>query len=151
MQMSRAERRSKPRKPTTQRIPRTRMELLPLNTDFIRRASLVNHLAIETLRAGVGAAFHLTLIDEAIFLAREFRREGYGVAREGLIETAVDAYVQSTTPDESGAYRADDAACAVFGDVVTLLDRQFECIPAHVMRTVNARLVQTRETLIGNA
>jgi hypothetical protein len=125
------------------------MELLPLNAGFVQRMSLVNHLAIETLRAGVGAAFHVTLIDEAIFLAREFCREGYGIARDGLIDSAILAYGKSIAPGESG-YQADDHACHVFGEVMTLLDGQFASIPAYVMATVNVRLAQTKARLAGN-
>jgi hypothetical protein len=110
-----------------------------LNPVLVKRMSLTNHLAIEILRAGVPEAIHLTLIDQAILCMREFCREGSGVAREGLLDGAIEAYQRCTAADVSGAFRADDLACAVFGEVLTLLDNQLAHIPVHVMTTVGGR------------
>ncbi len=117
--------------------------LLPLNAVLVRHMSLVNHLAIETLRAGFAVAVHLTLIDQAIFLMREFCRAGYGIAREGLIDGAIDAYRRCTAADKSGAFHADESACALFCEVLALLDSQLETIPAHVMATADHALGRT--------
>ncbi len=119
--------------------------LLPLNPAFVQSMSLVNHLAIETLRAGVAQGFHLTLMDEAIYFVREFCRAGFGVIREGLFDSAMDAYRRCMAADESGCFRADESACALFCEVLALLDCQLERIPVHVLATADTRLGRLTE------
>ncbi len=114
--------------------------LLPLNSVLVQNMSLVNHLAIETLRAGVAQAFHLTLMDQAIFFMREFCRAGYGIAREGLLDAAVEAYRGCTAADESGVFRADESTCALFCEVLALLDHQLVHIPVHVFMAADGKL-----------
>ena len=143
--MSRLDRRRAERAPTPRRIPRTKAMLLPLNPGLVRSMSLVNHLAIETLRAGVAQAFHLTLMDQAIFFMREFCRAGYGIAREGLLDAAIEAYRRCTAAVESGAFRADESACALLGEVLTLLDHQLVRIPVHVFVAADGKLGRLTE------
>jgi hypothetical protein len=104
--------------------------------------SLVNHLAIEVLHRGVGEGLRQTLMDESIFFVHEFCRAGYDLARTGLVDAAIEAYRRTIAVGSPGAFRADEAACRLFCEIVAVLDRQFERIPVYVWIEANGRLAR---------
>jgi hypothetical protein len=122
------------------RKPRTRAELLPLNREIVERMSLTNHLALSMLKTGATEAFQHRVIDEALFFTREFCRAGYGAARAGLLEDATEAHRRGTAAVDSGGFRADEAACALLGEIVALVDTQLERIPLHVLQAADRKL-----------
>jgi hypothetical protein len=137
--IQRYEKRKQARAPSARRIPRTRGELLPLEPKLAKQRVLVHYLAIEALRAGVAERSHLTVIDDAIFLAGEFGRVGYCVARPGLIDEAIGALQKCTMAQESGRFCTSESEYETFGEVLTLLDRQIEQVPVYVLAATEKR------------
>lgn len=125
---------------TKRRRNLTRTQLLPLDRMRVKIMSTINFVAVEMLQSGVAQEFQLKAIEQSIYLVREYSRAGYGTLRPGLYEAALKAFRQCATAENSGLFRADKSACALFSEVAVLLDWQSLRVPRHVFEAADARL-----------
>jgi len=131
----------------SRRKPRSKAMLLPLAPAEAHKISIENHLTLEVLRSGRAGVYHLGSLAQASYITRFLCEAGYGVAREGLFLELDEAHTRChQQAEEAGVYRAEDEACALLGEMLTLHDQQLAGAPVGELMKANDRLTKFRAT-----
>jgi hypothetical protein len=121
--------------------------LLPLAPAEAHKISIENHLTLEVLRSGRAGVYHLGSLAQASYITRFLCEAGYGVAREGLFLELDEAHTRChQQAEEAGVYRAEDEACVLLGEMLTLHDQQLAGAPVGELMKANDRLTKFRAT-----
>jgi hypothetical protein len=119
----------------------TKAMLLPMARAWADSLSMENHLHLEVLRSGTTEVRHLASLAQTAYITCFLCEAGYGVARANLFVDLDEIIAGARRAAHGGGiWLVDEAAWAVFAEMLTLHDQQLAVTPLFAHDAANERL-----------
>jgi hypothetical protein len=129
------------RNPNSARARRAKTMLLPMPSATADELALRVHLALATMRAGVGSVRDAQTLTQTMILTGYIAEAGYGAATyEQLVVTEAAISAAFDRGRDTGEWRLDEGAASVFAVIVTTYDEQLRQAPLWAVAGASERL-----------
>jgi hypothetical protein len=122
-------------------ISRSKSMMQPMAPKLASEVALDYHLTLEVLRSGHGDEYHLGSMAQVTYTAMLVSQASDASGCAGLFREAKETILRCRRAGlETGVWMADEQACAILGEILTVFDQQLATVPLEEFKVANESL-----------